>query len=34
MQRLAQNWRRLISAHLCGTIPLPGSLAETKTDAA
>jgi transposase-like protein len=32
--RLGQNWRRLISAHLCGTIPLPESPSETKTDAA
>jgi transposase-like protein len=32
--RLEQNWRHLVSAHLCGTVPLPGSKAETTTDAA
>jgi len=34
MLRLEQSWRRLISAHLCGTVPLPGSSVETRTDAA
>jgi len=34
MLRLEQTWRRLISAHLCGTVPLPGSRAKTRTDAA
>ena len=34
MRRLEQSWRRLISAHLCGTVPLPGSQTETRTDAA
>ena len=34
MLRLEQSWRRLISAHLCGTVPLPGSQTETRTDAA
>ena len=36
MLRLEQTRRRLISAHLCSTIPLPESKAETrtKTDAA
>jgi transposase-like protein len=34
MLRLEQSWRRLISAHLCGTVPLPGSRSETRTDAA
>jgi putative transposase len=34
MLRLEQNWRRLISAHLCGTVPLPGSPAAARTDAA
>jgi len=34
MLRLEQRWRRLISAHLCGTVPLPQSIARTKTDAA
>ena len=34
MLRLEQSWRRLISAHLCGTVPLPQSNARTKTDAA
>ncbi len=32
--RLERSWRRLISAHLCGTVRLPGSRAETRTDAA
>jgi transposase-like protein len=30
MLRLEASWRRLISAHLCGTVPLPGPQAETK----
>ena len=34
MLRLEQTWRRLISAHLCSTVPLPGSRTETRTDAA
>ena len=34
MVRLEQSWRRLISAHLCRTIPLPSSPTKTKTDAA
>lgn len=34
MLRLEKSWRRLISAHLCGTVPLPSPRAETKTDAA
>jgi transposase-like protein len=34
MLRLEQSWRRLICAHLCGTVPLPQSDARTKTDAA
>jgi len=34
MLRLEQRWRRLISAHLCGTVPLPEPNARTKTDAA
>jgi putative transposase len=34
MLRLEQSWRRLVSAHLCGTIPLPGSETRTQTDAA
>jgi transposase-like protein len=34
MLRLEQSWRRLVSAHLCGTVPLPGPRAKTKTDAA
>jgi transposase-like protein len=34
MLRLEQRWRRLISAHLCGAVPLPGPQAETKADVA
>jgi hypothetical protein len=34
MLRLEHSWRRLISAHLCGTVPLPGQQAETKADVA
>lgn len=34
MLRLEQNWRRLISAHLCGAVPLPQSNDSAKTDAA
>jgi transposase-like protein len=34
MLRLEQNWRRLISAHLCGTVPLPESTTAATTDAA
>jgi len=34
MLRLEQSWRRLVSAHLCGTVPLPGSTAKQETDAA
>jgi len=34
MLRLEQSWRRLVSAHLCNTVPLPGPQAETTTDAA
>jgi transposase-like protein len=33
MLRLEQTWRRLISAHVCGTVPLP-CVAATATDAA
>jgi len=32
--RLEQRWRRLTSAHLCRTVPLPESNAKTKMDAA
>ena len=32
--RLQQNWRRLNSAHLCGTIPLPGAGKKRKAHAA
>jgi len=24
IERLSKRWRRLCSAHLCGTLPLPG----------
>jgi len=34
MLRLEQSWRRLISAHLCGTVPLPGPQAQIKADVA
>lgn len=34
MLRLEKTWRRLISAHLCGTVSLPGSKHEATTDAA
>jgi putative transposase len=34
MLRLEQSWRRLISAHLCGAVPLPGPQAEPKADVA
>jgi hypothetical protein len=34
MLRLEQNWRRLISAHVRGTVPLPGSPAAEDTDTA
>jgi transposase-like protein len=34
MLRLEQRWRRLISAHLCGAVPLPGPQTETKADVA
>jgi putative transposase len=34
MLRLEQSWRRLISAHLCGTVSLPGSATETKVNVA
>jgi putative transposase len=34
MMRLQQNWRRLKSAPLCGTVPLPQPKAKTKSNAA
>ncbi len=34
MMRLQQNWRRLKSAHLCGTVPLPQPKVKTKKNAA
>ena len=34
MLRLEQSWRRFISAHLCGTVPLPGPQAQIKADVA
>jgi transposase-like protein len=34
MLRLEQSWRRLISAHLCGAVPLPGPRPQTKADVA
>jgi len=34
MMRLQQNWRRLKSAHLCTTVPLPKPKAKTKSNAA
>ena len=34
MLRLQQNWRRLTSAHLCGTVPLPAAKRKAKTNAA
>lgn len=34
MMRLQQNWRRLKSAHLCRTVPLPQPKAKTKSNAA
>jgi putative transposase len=34
MLRLEKSWRRLISAHLCSTVPLPGSAIETKINVA
>jgi transposase-like protein len=34
MLRLEKSWRRLISAHLCGVVPLPGPRPQTKADVA
>jgi putative transposase len=34
MLRLEKSWRRLISAHLCSTVPLAGSAIETKINVA
>lgn len=34
MLRLQQTWRRLTSAHLCGTVPLPATNRKTQTNAA
>jgi len=32
--RLSQTWRRLKSAHLCSTVPLPGKSKPAKSRAA
>ncbi len=34
MMRLQQSWRRLKSAHLCTTVPLPKPITKTKSNAA